>query len=113
MGNKDMTRHVLANLIKNSLRAIKEADKGDISISLEKGRDYNKLIFRDTALGISKEFLEQLFEQFHTKTSADRGTGLGLAFCKMVMNGYGGDITCNAALGKYTEFVLTFPKIKK
>ena len=73
---------------------------------------YNYLIVKDTATGIPKDFLPKIFDQFETKKSTSGGTGLGLAFCKMVMESYGGKIECNSELGKYTEFVLSFPKIK-
>ena len=111
-GDTTLTSHVIGNLVKNARDAIKEnAGKGDITIELKKNEKFNQLIVRDTATGIPKEFLTKIFDQFETKKSVSGGTGLGLAFCKMVMESYGGNITCNSELGKYTEFVLSFPKI--
>ena len=46
------------------------------------------------------------------KDETKKGTGLGLAYCKMIMQGYGGDITCESKLGKYTRFALSFPKVE-
>lgn len=68
--------------------------------------------YRDTATGIPKDFVDKIFDQFETKKNLHGGTGLGLAFCKMVMETcYKGSITCNSEEGKYTEFVLSFPKL--
>ena len=109
--NKELTK---VRKRKNAFRAIKEADKGKGKITIELGNDdpyFNQLIFKDTAQGIPKEFLPKIFDQFETKTLSDIGTGLGLSFCKMVMQAYGGDITCDSKHGKYTKFVLSFPKI--
>lgn len=112
LGDKVLTNHVLGNLLKNALHAIIEAGKGDITIELKTEGDNNILIFRDTASGIPKEFLGKIFDQFETKKTTHGGTGLGLAFCKMVMDYYQGTITCDSKEGEYTEFVLTFPKVQ-
>lgn len=106
-GDEMLIIHILFNLLKNALYQIKATKKGDIHIRTELGSDYNKLYFKDTAKGIAPEALPHIFDQFFTTTY--HGTGIGLAFCKMVMEGLGGKITCQSELGKYAEFVLYFP----
>jgi len=103
------TRNILINLIKNALYFIKEEKKGEITITFEKGEKFNKLVFEDTARGIPIEILPKIFTRFSTTRKG--GSGMGLAFCKMVMQEYGGDITCESELGKYTRFILTFPTV--
>jgi two-component system, OmpR family, aerobic respiration control sensor histidine kinase ArcB len=113
-GDSVLTKYVISNLVKNALRAIEEAEKGGITFELKTGvkKDkFNYLIFKDTALGVEQEYLDKLFNSFETKKLVDGGTGLGLSFCKMVMETYGGDITCKSKLGEYTEFTLSFPKV--
>ena len=115
LGNPVLTNHILFNLIKNALRAISNASRGTITIALKPAErcNNNKLIFRDTATGISKDFLPKMFKLFESQSIAQGGTGVGLAFCKLIMQSYGGDIVCNSVKGKYTEFVLSFPKVDK
>ncbi len=108
-GSQLLIIHVLFNLIKNALYFVDDAGKGQIYISTSAGKKNNTLHFKDTAKGIPAHILPRLFTRFFTKT--DTGTGLGLAFCKMVMTGMGGDITCRSQEGEYTEFILTFPKL--
>ena len=114
-GDKNLTHHLLSNFTKNALHAIRETDKTDAKITIETKIDpndgFNLLIFRDTATGIPAEFLPKIFDQFATKKDTKGGTGLGLAFCKMIMQDYGGDVICNSKEGEFTEFVLKFPKI--
>jgi len=112
-GNHSLTIHILYNLIRNSMRAIVNADKGKITIRTEVDEKYNKLIFRDTASGISKDFLPNVFKLFASQALSQGGTGVGLAYCKEIMQSYGGDITCDSVEGKYTEFALSFPSLKK
>ncbi len=110
-GNGIFIKHVLFNLIKNSLRAIKEAEKGEIYIGLALEGDCNRVIFRDTALGIrSKEIATSLFLPF---VGSSGGRGIGLAFCKMTMESYGGSISCNSVYGEYADFVLSFPRLMR
>lgn len=107
-----LTVHVLFNLLKNALRHIALADKGHIAIHLETSTTSNRLIFRDTGAGIPPEALAHIFMRFYS-SSNDRvlGTGIGLAFCRDVMESFGGTIHCNSTHGEYCEFVLTFPTV--
>ncbi len=104
-GSKHFVSHVIKNLIGN---ALKYADSdGDIEIWCE-GRE---LHFKDSGRGIAPEKLPYLFEAFD-KSGSTIGTGVGLPFCKRVMESMGGSIECKSVLGKGTEFVLTFPTFK-
>lgn len=112
LGNVTLTNHILSNLIRNSLRAIKNSNRGTITIRLELGEEANKLIFRDTATGIPKSFLPKIFDLFESQSTSQGGTGVGLAFCKETMESYGGNIECASTEGEFTEFTLTFPAPK-
>jgi|GEM_PF-1131886 len=110
-GKKLLIVHVLFNLIKNALYHIAKAGKGEVSIWLEHNDNdsekINTLHFKDTGTGIPNEVLTKIFDHFFTRTHG--GTGIGLSFCKMVMNGLGGNIICQSVEGEFTEFLLTFP----
>lgn len=107
LGHKEMTKHVLFNLLKNALYAIAAATKGEIFISLEPGQKVNRLIFKDTGPGISPQNLRHIFDRFYTKT--EHGTGIGLAFCQSVIHGFGGEILCTSQPGQHTTFTITLP----
>jgi two-component system CAI-1 autoinducer sensor kinase/phosphatase CqsS len=113
-GKNLLTIHVLFNLIKNSIYYIMEAGRGHIEISILPATNneskYNFLRFRDTGSGIDAKVLPHIFDKFFSDTY--HGYGIGLAFCKMVLRGYGGDITCQSIKGEYTEFMLMFPKVQ-
>lgn len=107
-GDKTLMIHVLFNLMKNSFYYMEVSKKGKIKIWCNSG-DKNKLFFKDTALGISPKTLPKLFEKFYTTTR--HGTGLGLAYCKMVMSSFGGSISCTSKFGEFTQFEMNFPKL--
>ncbi len=105
--------HVLFNLVKNALRHIGKAGKGEIMIRTEASPDANRLIVRDTGGGIPPETLPHIFRRFYTSvgdSDSVLGAGIGLAFCRDVMGSFGGTIECSSVHGESSEFVLTFPK---
>lgn len=108
-GSKLLMQHVLFNLIKNALYVIATAHKGDIKIWMQRGERFNYLYFKDSASGMNAGQLSRLFNHFYTTTFM--GTGIGLSFCKLVMNSFGGDIHCESVEGQYTLFTLSFPII--
>jgi signal transduction histidine kinase len=114
-GSEMLTVHVLFNLLKNAFRHMGSIEGAQISIRLESGQRSNQLFFSDTGTGISPEVLPHIFTRFYTSTTATDdvtlGAGIGLAFCRDVMQAMGGAITCSSVKGEYTEFVLTFPAL--
>lgn len=106
-GEKLLIVHVLFNLIKNALYFIQDARKGEIYIWTVRLPEKNVLYFKDTARGIRPDVYPNLFKKFFTNTH--NGTGLGLAFCKLVLEKLGGDISCETQEGEYTQFALIFP----
>lgn len=108
-GSKLLMQHVLFNLIKNALYVIATAQRGEIHIWTEYSDKFNYLHFKDTAKGMTTQQLSRLFNHFYTTTFM--GTGIGLSFCKLVMNGFGGNIVCEAEEGRYALFSLSFPVV--
>ena len=61
----------------------------------------------DNGIGIPEEDLAQLFEPFFTKKT--RGTGLGLANVKRILEEHGGSVEIESTLGEGTEVALWLP----
>jgi len=111
--NEILLSYVFFNLLKNSLYYIKNFPNLAIEIKTEIGKDgFNRIYFRDSGPGIPPHKIENIFEAFSTSGKED-GTGLGLAFCRRTMKNMNGNISCNSEEGKFTEFVLSFPKAAK
>jgi PAS domain S-box-containing protein len=115
-GDMKLLEHVMFNLLKNALYYVKAAGKGKIEIWLEptKAKDnptaFNLLHFKDTGKGIANDVLPYIFEPFFSKTR--HGTGVGLAFCRRVMQEHHGLIHCESIEGEFAHFVLSFPNLK-
>lgn len=103
--------HTLFNLLKNSLYYVQQSGKGDILIELQIENNSTAIKVHDTGPGIPRSRQKEIFNRFYTTTDEGLGTGIGLSFCKMVMESLGGSITCDSVEGEYTTFILTFPKV--
>jgi signal transduction histidine kinase len=110
----DSTRiaQVIDNLLNN---ALKYAPGSPVMISLDLVDDKAHIVVRDKGPGIAPEHIEHLFKRFYRvpeKTSAIRGTGLGLFICRQIIGAHGGEILVESALGEGTAFHIYLPCIQ-
>jgi signal transduction histidine kinase len=63
----------------------------------------------DTGPGISPELQTRLFQKFVTGSHKGRGSGLGLAFCKLVVEAHDQQIWVDSMPGQGTIFTFTLP----
>ena len=109
-GDETLFRHIIFNLLKNAIFFVRsKPNGGKIYIWCEQQAHQNILHFKDTGIGIKPSILPHIFNSFYTRSH--QGTGVGLAFCKMTMASFGGNIRCESLEGQYTHFMLEFPKL--
>ena len=108
-GDELLVTHVMFNLIKNALYAMTQMEKGEIFIWFEQDGKYNTAHFKDTAKGLDSKTMSSIFTPFYS--NKPNHNGIGLTFCKLVMNNSGGNIKVKSVQGEYTEFILEFPKV--
>ena len=107
-------QQVLMNLILNAREAMLPAG-GTLSITATHNCDTITIEVADTGCGIEQENFENIFEPFfttkteHSQTS-HHGSGLGLAFCKKIVDAHNGKITVQSHPSTGTVFTLTIPK---
>jgi signal transduction histidine kinase len=63
----------------------------------------------DSGPGISADLQRRLFHKFVTGGQEESGSGLGLAFCKLVVDAHGGHIWVESEPGQGTTFTFTLP----
>ncbi len=110
-GDKNKLKQVLVNLLTN---AIKYTETGSITISVEEGDDYGRIIIRDTGIGIPIEDIPRIFERFFRvdkgRSRAVGGTGLGLAIVKHIIEAHGSKVEVKSEPGKGSEFSFRLKK---
>lgn len=103
---------VLVNLLGNAIRY--SPDGGRIHISVQLNEEKDRLVWsvEDTGVGIAPDDLERIFEKFGQAKDVDRtgaSTGLGLTFCKMVVEAHGGRIWAESQLNVGSTFFFELP----
>lgn len=102
----------LDHLIDN---AIKFTPSGKVTVQLERSEDDGPLLsISDTGIGISKEFLNRMYEPYvQEDTGYDRGyegIGLGLTLVKLYIEAHGASIDVASRKGEGTTFSVQFPR---
>ncbi len=110
MAKSDLEK-VLRNLINNAVRYTPR--NGRIWISAKTKGDAIVFTIRDTGIGIDREDLSKIFDEFYRSKNAKQlvnfGSGLGLSLVKQIIESYRGKIEVQSELNKGTTFTVTFP----
>ncbi len=95
MGSDRQFTQVLNNLLKNAFYSLHAAQSrhsaGDLRIEIGRKSGVGKIVVKDKGMGISTENQQRIFAPFFS-TSHDTGHGLGLAYCRQVVQNAGGFI---------------------
>ncbi|RYX81508.1 GAF domain-containing sensor histidine kinase [bacterium] len=102
---------VLVNLLGNAIQYTPV--RGTIHVSVEANEE-NMLqwCIEDSGVGIDSSELETIFEKFGQADNpmhAPTSSGLGLTFCKLVVNAHGGRIWAESEIGQGSRFCFTLP----
>ncbi len=129
-GSPMRLRQILLNIVSNAIKynkqggsikfsvEAKSVDKSfDKSLGKSADKDKNTVSYRyviaDTGIGMSEEFLKHIFEPFSQETSGARtvyrGTGLGMAIVKTLLDQMDGTIDITSEAGAGTTVAVTIP----
>ncbi len=113
-GDRTKLARVFSNLISN---ALKFTETGGLTIS--SGRMDDGMVevrVRDTGIGIPSDAGQKIFDKFYQvqnrKAGHMAGTGLGLTFCKQVVEAQGGRMWVDSVQGKGSTFIFTIPTVR-
>lgn len=111
-GSPELFAQVIDNLMKNALKSLASRGQalkaGDLVLRVSRAGARGRIEVIDQGRGIPLHIQRQLFEPFF---STDRGSGhgLGLAFCKRVIQGSRGSIRVKSEPGKGATFIIDLP----
>jgi len=123
--DEDLVTRVLVNLLDNALKFSAqgsvvrvEANEVNATPTFEESSEitsqrYISVSVTDTGTGIPEEYREKIFEKFsqieEQESRRGRGSGLGLTFCKLVVEAHGGHIWVESQAGQGSTFIFTLP----
>ncbi|RZN36132.1 MAG: HAMP domain-containing protein [Methanophagales archaeon ANME-1-THS] len=111
--DRSQVHQLLQNLIGNGLKYHRKGIAPEISV---RGRQENDGMIRveveDNGIGIDEKHYEKIFGMFQRLHSRDeyKGTGIGLAICKKIVERHGGRIGVYSTIGKGSTFWFTLPR---
>jgi signal transduction histidine kinase len=112
VADRDILMRVLINLLDNALKFTQTG--GRVWVEIHPQGEAVQVNVIDTGIGIPEGERERIFEKFtqvQRHIQARRGSGLGLAFCRMAVEAHGGQIWVEEGPeGKGSRFVFTIPK---
>lgn len=120
LANEKIIRRIFDYVIKNAVQAIEDknnyqASKGAhvsglISITAYMDNEHFCVDIKDNGCGIEEQDLDNIFKPFFTTKGADRGSGVGLYFCKRMMQDLDGNIIIKETIANIgTTISLKFP----
>ena len=96
----------VTNMVTNALEAVGE--RGEIIVSSQRVPGGVEVRIKDDGKGISPDILPRIFQPFYTEKEG-RGTGLGLAVTRKIIQEHEGKIEVDSQPGKGTEFRIFLP----
>jgi two-component system, NtrC family, sensor kinase len=100
---------VLLNLLLNAADACEESG-GKITVSAMPHPSGVRIVVEDDGPGVASSMRERLFEPFATTKDIGKGTGLGLAVCRGLVEGAGGAIALDPEGAVGARFVIDLPR---
>ncbi len=99
---------VLINLLTN---AMKNTEKGSITLSCRTDGEKNGITFAvtDTGIGVPKDKQQDIFERFYKLDPYKQGTGLGLTICRTIAERLGGEVFIDPEYTGGARFCLSLP----
>lgn len=109
--DKDKLEKIVSNLLTNAFKYTPEQGTVSVSIAIEEGR--LRLSVEDSGPGIRKNELDKIFERFYqVEGTHDKGSGIGLALVKELIEVYRGQISVSSEPGKGSRFKISLPVAK-
>lgn len=119
--NPTLMRPLFYNLIHNALKYSKTTESPEVRIYCEEDlaglnprdvtKKYCRIYVEDNGIGFDQKYAEQIFEMFKRLHHHDEyeGTGIGLAFCKKIVEQHEGFISARSALNQGSTFIISLP----
>jgi two-component system, OmpR family, phosphate regulon sensor histidine kinase PhoR len=106
---------LFTNLVSNAIKYNRK--QGKVVIKVKPGNHFLDVSVRDTGIGIDKQHLDHIFDEFYRVSGPDTryttGTGLGLSIVKKIVESHSGRISVSSKVNEGTTFTVKLPLKRK
>jgi PAS domain S-box-containing protein len=115
MADRSSMHRLLSNIVNNALKYHAENSQPKVHIKAEETDTTWRILVSDNGIGISPAYGDKIFQIFQRLHTVDeyKGTGIGLAICRKIVENYGGSIWVESEEGKGSTFIFEIPKSSK
>jgi signal transduction histidine kinase len=117
MGDSDMLRQAIVNLLSNAVRYTQEGGAVGVSVQKNNYRKSVEIAVHDNGIGLSEEEAEMVFSRFWRADDARNresgGLGIGLSMVKEIVNAHHGEISVTGKKGEGATFAILLPLAKE
>ncbi|MEQ9164662.1 MAG: ATP-binding protein [Fulvivirga sp.] len=106
----DLMEHVIINLIKNAIEALRGKENAVLSIQLAKTNRQIALKIIDNGPGIASDDMDKVFIPFYTTKKA--GSGVGLSLARKIIKLHDGNLLVKSIPNQYTCFTIELEALK-
>ncbi len=113
-GDEGTLVEVIVNILGNAIKYSRSGSQ--INLKAEEAGDDIVISVADTGIGISKEDLPYVFNDFFTGKDGqkvEKSSGLGLAISRRIVEAHNGSISAESELGKGSTFIIHLPALKQ
>ena len=110
-GIQRQLKQLFENIVSNGLKFAKNNEQPRIAITADIEDNNVRISFADNGIGFEQKYISKmfdLFQQLHTRDKY-KGTGIGLAICKKIVDIHNGNITATGTIGEGSVFFVTLP----
>jgi len=109
VADPEKLRQVFSNVLDNAIDALQGvAEERHIDLFIENGGKRATVRLRDNGAGIPPEKIDRIFNPFFT--TKEKGTGLGMAISRKIVEAHQGTIDVSSETGRGTEFAVSLPR---
>ncbi len=108
-GDRELLKQVFLNLFINAIDAMPNGGKLSVTVTEEKSTGFLSIRISDTGEGIPSHILGSVFSPFFTTKPTGKGTGLGLAVSRGIIERHGGDIEVESSIHEGATFTVHLP----
>jgi len=108
-GDRELLKQVFLNLFINAIDAMPDGGALSVHAEEEKQTGFMAIQISDTGCGIPNHILGSIFNPFFTTKHTGKGTGLGLAVSRGIIEKHGGDIEVESRVDEGARFTVHLP----